>query len=112
MESIEQFIGGVAIMFIATLLLSFFATSKKIGVWGAWGIGAGIGLIFSFLLTSNMGLLFGIVATIIAAIASPSSKANVPTNSIADELSKLENLRSTGVLNDEEFEQQKKKLLK
>jgi len=112
MESIEQFVGGVAIMFIATLLVAFFATSKKIGVLGAWAIGAGIGLISSFLLTSNMGLLIGIVATIITAFASPSSKVDAPTNSIADELSKLETLRSSGVINDDEFEQQKRRLLK
>ena len=99
-------------MFIATLLLSFFAKSKKIGVLGTWAIGAGIGLTFSFLLTSDMGLLIGAVATVITAIASPSSKAKLTTNSIADELSKLDLLRNSGVINDEEFERQKQRLLR
>ncbi|HET7567969.1 MAG TPA: SHOCT domain-containing protein [Gaiellaceae bacterium] len=39
------------------------------------------------------------------------SESNTSTRSVADELAKLADLRTTGVLTDEEFEQQKQRLL-
>lgn len=117
MESANEFTGGLAFIFIGTLIISLFAINKKVGFLLTWFIGFGTGLIISFIAGTNIGLLIAAFLTIIIVATSKRKNAiiesnqNKKQNSIADEIGKLNLLKEKGVINEAEFEQQKEKLL-
>lgn len=118
MESTEAFIGGIFFIVIGTLIVSLFAMNKNIGFFGAWIIGLGLGALVSFILGTDLGLGVGILASLIAVVTSSNVQEekpkyqSSPTKSVADELIKLNELKSKGVITEVEFQQQKAKLLK
>ena len=112
-----MFVGGVFFIVVGTLIVSLFAMNKNIGFFGAWIIGAGIGTLIAFVLGTNIGLGAGIVSSLIAVVTSSTKseyKDEPPqkkSSSVADELTKLNQLKSNGVITEDEFQEQKKKLL-
>jgi uncharacterized membrane protein len=110
------FLGAMFFLFFITLLISLIgAWKKKIGWVVPWLSGFGGGLLIAFLINYTIGLFLGIIFTIILVASSKSKKRHKEvdnsTVSIADELDKLSHLKEKGVLTQEEFEAQKKKLL-
>ena len=116
-----MFIGGMFFIGVATLIIGLFAMNKKIGFFGAWLIGFGVGAIAAFLVGTNIGLLVGIVTSLIAVFTSSTKEEYLdkpesvnkqqPSLSVADELRKLNNLKTEGVISETEFQEQKSKLL-
>ena len=118
MESQTAFIGGVGILFVSTLIISLFAIKKKNGFFPVWLIGFGVGLLIAFLISSGVGLILGVITTIIAVVVSPNKdipKSKEETKpkevSVSDELLKLNSLKEKGAITEEEFNNLKEKLL-
>lgn len=62
-----------------------------------------------------LGIAFGPIAILVAAAMSPAQNATAqacgPVAGVADELGKLVELKDRGVLTDEEFDEQKRRIL-
>lgn len=118
MESQTAFIGGVGILFVSTLIISLFAVKKKNGFIPVWLIGFGVGLLIAFVLSSTIGLIIGVITTIIAVVVSPNKEVPKPKEvtpikevSVSDELLKLNTLKEKGAITEQEFNSLKEKLL-
>ena len=70
-------------------------------------------MLFSYLIFFLAGLLLGWIAALVWALTSEQKSAATvqPPHSSADEISKLADLKSKGIITEAEFEAKKKKLL-
>ena len=110
MES-SLYIGTVFMSSMICLVLALLGRNKKIGVAVPWLIGTGISLLLCTFFTS-LGMILGIISTLISVLISPRKDIINPQKiSISDEIEKLVKLKTDGVLSNEEFEEQKKRLL-
>jgi len=116
METTNQFVGGIFFLFVFTLIVALFGKNRKLGVFGFFVIGVGIGFLAALLAGSSIGILVGLIASSIALVVSPKktmeSAINNVSSGVADELTKLYELKEKGVISETEFSLQKEKLLK
>lgn len=120
MESQNAFIGGMFFAFIITGVISLVAINKKIGFFSCWLISFSASLLIGLLFGSNSAMLIGFIVSLIIVSTSPAKGKKADStiiiqeaekHSLADELTKLNNLKEKGVISEDEFQIQKDKLL-
>ena len=101
----DQLLIYLIISGVAALLIGGWGESKTVGFWGAVAI--------SFFLTPLIGIIVVALSKDKKQLAKERAilkKAAQPT-SVADELTKLAQLKESGILTEDEFNSQKMKLL-
>jgi len=96
---------------IVFLLVSFLITVIIPSVWGykvgaQRSIGAAVGLLLGFFLS-----YIGIIIIYLTPLSSQSNPGNSPFNSTADELQKYKQLLDSGAITEQEYNQQKARIL-
>lgn len=120
----EKLIGGIFFSLIISGAVAFLAKPKAVGYLGGFVINMAISFLFMVFEIPFDILVAGIVSAILfmllpfkmkpvqaAAVQHTAPAQPVQSNSIAEEIEKLNKLREAGALSEEEFAQAKARLL-